>query len=70
MSYTPNMEAMQLASKLVSNMISMVKTYEAGQVTIGGELEYELTPQQVNDLKVAFASARAACIAALNSVTG
>lgn len=70
MSYTPNMEAMQEASKLVSKMISYVKIYEAAQIDGPEGFVFDLTPEQVNDLKQAFVAARTACKAELDKVTG
>jgi len=67
---TENMEHMQAASKLVSQMIHFVRIYEAGTVPGPVDFEYNLTPTQINELKSAFTQARNECIAHLNAVTG
>ena len=65
-----NMDNMQVASKLVSQMISFVGVYEQGTIPGPVDFEYDLTQGQIDELKAAFASARAQCINALNAVTG
>ena len=68
--YTANMEAMQAASKLVSKMIHYVKIYEAAQIDGPEGFVFELTPEQIADLKAAFVAARTECKAELDKVTG
>ena len=64
-----NSDAMQEAKILVGNMVRYVELYEKGK--IGSDVfEADLSAAQVVQLKQAFVSARTACIAALNKVTG
>lgn len=65
-----NMEYMQSASRLVSEMISLVEVYERGTLVGPGGFTVTLTPTQVNQLKATFATKRTECKTALDNVTG
>jgi len=65
-----NMDRMQAASRLVSQMIKFVQAYELGKIPGPVDFEYDLSPAEITNLKAAFVSARTQCKDALDAVTG
>ena len=67
---SPNMEALAEADRQLSIMKKLVSVFETGIITDIKGLELDLSEEQVATLVSNFVTARTACIAELNKVSG
>jgi len=67
---TENQQFARTAAEEINKIMRLVMLYEKGTMDGPDGFEKALSEQDISDLKAKFVTAKAACIAALNSISG